>query len=487
MSLRVRLTLWTMAIFCVVEVALGYMFLLYQSRHIEDYFDGRLADKSQRLVTHLAPMLATLDDASLGDLVREEFSYSFSDQLAVTVLNERGDVVATSHRPPIILDERALRKARDAKGPVSIPLPATALGGTGEGNTKPRGLATRVQTTGGTYFAVLASQDLHAQNMLSLLTTAMLFALPIGLVATAISSYLISGIAVRPLAELLTMARRLSPESIGEHVEVQAASREMSDLRQELEKARERLAAGFAAQERFISNVSHEIKTPIAVVLTQIQVLPRAEQTAAVQEFVQSTTEELEKLSRTVDSFLLLTRVRHGKETLPKFDQAYMRDILLDSFEGCIGYARQHDVRLDLQIPEGEDADASVMGNADLLRTIVDNLVRNAVRYSPKESTVTVTALVEEGKMKVDVRDHGPGIPEALIPTLFDRFSKPRGPERGTAASGLGLAIAQGLAELHGGKIEAKNCPDGGSLFRLTLPLKVDDFAVEAPEAGVSR
>lgn len=467
-SLRVRLTVWTMGIFVVVQASIGYAYHVYQARRISEYFDVRIRGLAGQMVPRVAPMLSIVDDATLSDMARDEFAMLMSESFVVNVRNGKGDVIAASRRPEIPVSASLLERARAATGEVTASFPGSVLGGPVEHDETARGLVQRVEAGGETYFFVLAARDDHARNMVALLQRTMVFGLPIGLIAVAISAYVITGIAVRPITELVATVRRLSPASIGEHVESRGAWKEVDALRNELEKARARLEAGFSAQERFISNVSHEIKTPLAVVLTQAQVLPKDALPASAREFVRSTTEELEKLSRTVDSFLLLTRARDGKDVLPRFTRMYVRDILLDSLEGCSRLAKQYGVRIDLTVPEGDDTDLSTAGNADLLRTIVDNLVRNALRFSPRGGVVDVRARRERNLAIITVRDRGPGISVALLPKIFDRFTQAK--EEQARGTGLGLAIAQGLAELHGGVISVANCSDGGCEFTVSLP-----------------
>src|SRR5207248_616810 len=120
-----------------------------------------------------------------------------------------------------------------------------------------------------------------------------------------------------------------------------------------------------------------------------------------VRSFVQSATDELEKLGRTVDSFLLLTRVRHGKARLPASELCHARDIMVDSYESCKPMAAQYGVRILLRLPE---ADAPIMGNCDLLRTVLDNLIRNAIRFSPKGELVEVIGRTTPDRLTISVR-----------------------------------------------------------------------------------
>jgi signal transduction histidine kinase len=190
-----------------------------------------------------------------------------------------------------------------------------------------------------------------------------------------------------------------------------------------------------------------------------------------------------------VESFLLLTRVRHGKAVIPNQELCTIRDIIVASYEGCASMASQHKVRVGVILPDGDDVDAAVLGNADLLRTVIDNLLRNAIRFSPVGSMVEIIGRVEGQHLFISVRDFGPGIPIDLLPRIFDRFSQSNEEQRRGRGHGLGLEIAMGITELHGGTISVRNLDTGGCEFEVVLPISHDGSArpIMPPSGSVSR
>ena len=467
-SLRFRLTLWMLLIFLVVQLSLALVFELYQSRSINNYVNQRAADRIEqlaRLVVGSIPENGPSDSELRSQASNQGLTPS--DQFILDVVDENGQVLASTHRPGITLPLDALATAtRSGRTSFSAGPPDrlnTALARIT--------IVPATTTDGHRYFVVAAMNDEQAQELLGLMSRVILLSIPIGLIATAVSAYIIAGIAVRPLSDIRAAASLLSPESISKHLPASPASEEVAAVQRELELARQRIEIGFMAQERFMSNVSHELKTPIATLLTEAQVLKADKASTEVREFVRSVTEELDKLGRTVDSFLLLTRVRHGKALVPAAETCYVRDVLVDSYASCISTATQYGVRVDLQIPENEHANAAVVGNCDLLRIIFDNIIRNAIRFSPEKSVIMVRAWVSESEVHISVRDRGPGIPPALLPRVFDRFAQSTDEERRGRGHGLGLEIALGIAELHAGTIHVRNCDDGGCEFTIKLPL----------------
>ncbi|MCA9298281.1 MAG: HAMP domain-containing histidine kinase, partial [Phycisphaerales bacterium] len=261
---------------------------------------------------------------------------------------------------------------------------------------------------------------------------------------------------------------------------------EIEELTAELNASRARIREAFAAQERFLSNISHEFKTPIATLLTEAQTIDRSGLGEEGLEFVELAEDEMRRLGRLVESFLTLTRVRDGAGvTKPKVCPA--NELVMDSVEDCASMAEQHAVRLVPELADGEDAfDAMLMGDPPLLQTMLNNLVRNAIRFSPREGRVFVTARLTDDRFEIAVRDQGPGLSADLLDHVFDRFVQSSDEVRRERGHGLGLAIAKGIAELHHGDIHVRDPDEGGAEFMVWLPLAhaTPDGAIRAPGAG---
>jgi signal transduction histidine kinase len=245
---------------------------------------------------------------------------------------------------------------------------------------------------------------------------------------------------------------------------------EIAELRSELEVARLRLREAFAAQDRFISNVSHELKTPIAVLLTEAETLNQSELGPAGEEFVRSSIEEMKRLAAMIESFLVLTRIRVGKAH--PFDKRFsIVEATVEAVAHCEKLARQHGVSVLPIAAEGADLDVEVVGDPMLAQVMVEGLVRNAIRFSPSGDRVEVRVERSGDRVTVQVRDNGPGIPEEIRSRLFERFVQATSEAQRGRGTGLGLSIAQGIAELHGGIISFENQAPMGCTFTIRLPI----------------
>jgi len=319
---------------------------------------------------------------------------------------------------------------------------------------------------------LVVTNDAFVQRQIALINRVLVGGALIGLVGSLVSGWCIAGIAVEPIRRLAGLADQFALENIDREFVVEDQDAEVAALTSELNAARVRIREAFAAQERFLSNVSHELKTPIAVLLTEAQTLNREGVSRELDEFVTNIEEQMRKLGRLVESFLTLTRVRDGGAAARS--QSYLaNELVLDSVGDCAAMAAAYGVSISPRLAEGESAlDAGILGDPDLLRTMLNNVIRNALRFSPRGAVVSVDASVEDdAAFVIAVTDRGPGIPEDLLDHVFDRFAQGTTEARRERGHGLGLAIAKGVAELHGGDISAANESTGGARFAIRLPI----------------
>ncbi|MCA9312366.1 MAG: hypothetical protein KDA21_14225, partial [Phycisphaerales bacterium] len=460
-SLRLRLTVWVVAIFLLIQIVTGGVFWLYQRSAILRVFQERLTERAEYMALVVRDMLPDVREEEIDELeLRESENVQFED-VTVDVVDASGRSIVTdqevwprtveAYAEPALADGRPRRgRMRDA-----YEFSESSAGQNAEVIAFPiveEGLP-RVAL-------VVVSSDAFVVRQLALVTRALLIGGGFGLVASAVSGWLIAGMAVEPLRRLLKMASEFNPESIGRELAMESRSSEVAHLAAELEAARERIREAFAAQERFLSNISHEIKTPISTLLIEAQTLNRTGFPAEAVEFIETTEDEMRKLGKLVESFLMLTRMQDGPSPM-RLRSYPANELVMDSVEHCSAMADQYGVTLEPVLAADEEAlTAMLRGDHELLRTMLDNLVRNAIRFTPRGCRVQVSAAVEGDHFAITVLDEGPGIPPEMLDKIFNRFVRTPDEVSRVRGHGLGLAIAQGIAELHGGGITVCNRPE---------------------------
>lgn len=300
--------------------------------------------------------------------------------------------------------------------------------------------------------------------------------LTVGIVGAGIAGWIVAGRASRRIEKVTSEVEKVSPTRLDDPHEMPTGTDEIGRMGQAVNAMLHRLASAFRSQEYFISNVSHELKTPISSMLAEAQVLRTGvtdpEQMRA---FAGSVEEETRRLGALVETFLAMARFGEGRkgraDTLVS-----MNDTAVDSLHHNDLFARQHSimVKLDLADP-GETGDAEqeplVLGDAHLLRVAVDNLLRNAISVSQPGDPVAIAVRIVGPSVTVTVSDRGPGVPPGFVDRMFDRFAQRADRRVGQRGTGLGLNITKSIVDLHGGKLEVVNAPDAGAVFTLTLPL----------------
>jgi len=224
-------------------------------------------------------------------------------------------------------------------------------------------------------------------------------------------------------------------------------------------KANELLAGVLAAQRRFLTDVSHQVATPLATIMTNLSILRRAQRARGpAQEAIADSEAEAERMRRML---LRLRALAHADEDVPlRRELVDLAELTADVVRAYAAPAGTSGVGLVTEV----STTTRISADKDLLREAVANLVDNAVRVSPPGEAVTLRVANGSAGPSIDVIDHGPGIDDDRLKVLFDRF------QRSDSGSGLGLAIARRVVERHGGTIRVQTRPGSGSTFTIELP-----------------
>ena len=223
-------------------------------------------------------------------------------------------------------------------------------------------------------------------------------------------------------------------------------------------KANEQLAGVLAAQRRFLTDVSHQVATPLATIMTNLSILSRATRKGAAGEAVADSVAEAQRMKRMLGR---LRALAHADEDVPlRRELVDLAELTADVVRAYTAQAATSGVGLVTEVA----AHARIKADKDLLREAVANLVDNAVRVSPRGGEVRLRVDRGVAGPSIAVADSGPGIEEERLPRLFERF------QRSDSGSGLGLAIARRVVERHGGTIRVKTEQGAGSTFTIELP-----------------
>ena len=216
----------------------------------------------------------------------------------------------------------------------------------------------------------------------------------------------------------------------------------------------------------FVANVSHELKTPVGAISVLAETIEGETNDELVLRLTSRMVLETQRMSRTIDDLLELSRIELGGEMLTSIVD--MKDIVNEAIERISPIALRKGVPLEFSSPTETSL---VSGDFFQLVSAVSNLVENAVKYSEAGNIVNIRILSVAGNLTVEVEDHGIGIPADSIDRIFERFYRvDRARSRGTGGTGLGLSIVRHVATNHGGEVNVRSREGEGSTFILSVP-----------------
>jgi two-component system OmpR family sensor kinase len=274
--------------------------------------------------------------------------------------------------------------------------------------------------------------------------------------------------AIGPIQDISSTAERIARGDLSQRINAADAESELGRLAQVLNSTFARLEAAFAQQARFTSDASHELRTPVAVILSQTQTaLSRERNPAEYRETLEACQRAAQRMRVLTESLLELARWDAGQQPL-KGEPFDLSELARESVDLIRPLAAERNVALHCDLQPG----VACAGDAARVAQLLTNLLSNAVQFNRQGGEVHVRVSVEGGMARCRVSDTGTGIPAAELPHLFERFYRVDPSRSGGAGhAGLGLSICRAIVQAHGGTIEVSSEPGRGSSFAVSLPL----------------
>jgi heavy metal sensor kinase len=366
-------------------------------------------------------------------------------------------------------------RAFDGRPPLSTPVPA-APGAlqfvTRElPNLGPCRIVTSVAEGPAGHYIVHAATSLEPfERQLSLLMTVLVASGPIALALGIAGGYTLARRALSPVDRIVDVANRITATDLHQRVEVLNPNDELGRLAQTFNALIDRLQKAIEEMRRFTADAAHELRTPLAVLRSGIDVTLRAPRTADdYRQALEAAADEANRLTRLADQLLFLSRQAAG---MMQIDREEMR---LDALVKDVAeqFARRSD-QAGVALAVEPLAPWTVRGDDIRLSQVFYNVLENAIKYTPRGGRVVVRGRVLDHHVEIEVEDTGVGIPPEHLQHVFKRFyrvEQSRNADRG--GSGLGLSIAQSAVEAHGGNISIKSTPGRGTVVSINLPAEL--------------
>jgi heavy metal sensor kinase len=297
--------------------------------------------------------------------------------------------------------------------------------------------------------------------------TVLVFGLPVVVVLAGVGGYVLAQRALTPIDHLASEARRITAERLHERLSVPNQHDEIGRLASVINDTFARLESSFEQLRRFTADASHELRTPLSVIRGIGEAgLGVTRTPAEYKEAMGSMLEEVDRLTNLVDTLLRLSHGDTGTVRLSR-DAIDLGQLSRDVASSLGILAEERNQRLTVEAADG----VSVSADRLVLREAIMNVVDNAIKYSPKASTINIGVRVDGNQALLTVADEGPGIAPEHRERIFDRFFRlDEARSRDNGGTGLGLAIAKWAVEVNGGHISVEAAADGGSVFIIALP-----------------
>ncbi len=442
LSIRARLTIWHASVLTLIVCILSLGLLLFVGERLYASLDAQL---SRELGTIARVYREEPDE--LKDLASHW-------DLTLFQIEQNGSVY---HRTEAWEREGLARVLQI--GDLTSPLSWTAS----------EGRRYRVQSLSESSYRITAAVDeTPLRNTLWTLVLALAMGIPFALGLAIVGGYFLAGRVLSPVGAMADKARQITAESLTERLPVNNASDEFGRLATVFNETLSRLHSAFERLRRFTADASHELRTPLTAMRSVGEVaLQNPLDPGEYRDVIGSMLEEVDKLTRLVESLLTLTRADSGKVHLAPelIDLTALTEAVIDQLR-VLSDEKLQSLTLRAPIPIHAVADPA------LLRHVLMNLIHNAIKYTPNRGAINVELkMMRSGEPVIEVQDTGPGIPAAHRDRVFDRFYRvDASRSREDGGVGLGLAIARWAVEVNGGRIELASDDGNGSLFRVVLP-----------------
>ncbi len=274
---------------------------------------------------------------------------------------------------------------------------------------------------------------------------------------------------MKPVKKIAEIAEQITHEDLSARVDIKYSGAETKYLISSFNDMISRLESSFKYIVESNSYIAHELKTPIAIIRGEAEIaLKKERDNEEYKKVIGIALDESKKMLKTIEDLLLLTKMTYRPEFL-NFEKIDLNQFLRDIHEQSKILTTEKNISVDINIPEISE---QVKGDELSLRRLFFNIIDNAIKFTPQDGQIKIDIKYKKRKAIISISDTGLGIAEEDIPKLFDKFFRAnKEKNRYTSGSGLGLPIAQSIAELHKANITVNSTLGKGSTFIVALPI----------------
>jgi two-component system, OmpR family, sensor kinase len=301
------------------------------------------------------------------------------------------------------------------------------------------------------------------------LETFLVISIPLAIFLSALAIYIIASLAFRPLSSMAQTAQRISATNLDQRLSLPGTRDELRSLAETLNRMFDRLETAFTNQRRFVADASHEIRTPLTILTTELEHARKMTSDPEIIKSIDSSLEEIDRLSRMTESLLLLARL-DNVSIISRKQVFRLDELIIEVTQKMTELANKKSILLKIFIENASEINSDM----DLIKQALINIIDNAIKYSPTGSIVDVSLKLPESVaniVEIHIKDNGSGIPQNDLRNIFKRFFRGETTRSESNGSGLGLPIAREIISLLNGSIDVASEIGKGTEVIVTLPV----------------
>lgn len=464
-SLSFRLVSWYALILLLVFVVLGALTAFFLSHYLQAGVLDTQLRRARQIADSLLPTLQQRGEQALAQQVDDLYSPEANDRF-IRIQRADGAPVYVSPAPhdgsfvPADVPAARLANAPSSVRRVSLPSGSLLIG------------AVRHRAgNGDSYIVEVGISALRTDQIVQQVLLLLAMGLPVALAVAAAGGLVLVRRALQPVDGIASKAEAITQHNLSERLPVVHSGDELERLSLSLNHMISRLEDAVQSSKRFVADASHELRTPLTVLRGELEGLAQdAQFPPEARERLGSLLEEVDRLSKIVESLLALSRLDAGEPSSERvrFD---LGELAATTAEQISLLAQDKDV----EIVCNTAAAVWVEGDRARMRQVIVNLLDNAIKYTPRGGRVQLKISREDDQALLEVSDNGIGIPAEALPHMFKRFYRvDDSRSRGQGGAGLGLSIVKSICTAHGASVDVSSVPGVGSSFRIRQRLAVD-------------
>ena len=454
MQIRTRLTIQFLLI--VASIMLVAMLIIYFQfkGHLQNEFFGNLRSKA-----NLTAVVAVnrLEQEGLREVANTPPNASFTAFTEnISIFDDKNRRVYTFNPSPAdvapntVSDIRKMGECRLQHGKFS------AIG------------INYVAPSGNTY--VVLAEAKFKPEALAKLTRILIFVFCTFCALVAIGGWFFAGQALQPVSRIMNQVDALLPSDMSRRLETANNHDELARLVATFNRLLDRLQAAFNAQKLFLSNISHELKNPLTVIISQIEIILQKDRPEAeYRQTLQSVLDDTRELNLVSDKLMQLAKITASGQQVD-FEKIRVDEAVWQAKAALLKLHPDYKINFEIvNLPDDEEL-LYVQANEQLLRTALTNLMDNGCKFSPGHFVKLRLLFLPEGNPVIEVQDQGPGIPDDEVKLVFEPFYRSPKTDK-VKGSGVGLSLVESIVKLHRIELKVSSGQPSGTVFRLEFPI----------------